>query len=419
MKSRIWIAIAVAFVLAVPSMAVAQVPAEVPVQGFLTDDQGVPIDGSVSVEFTIYDAATSGTEMHTQTETVDADAGAFSVHLTPPLTVFENNTDLYLGLAVDGGAEMSPLLKMGSVPYAAVAGNAQNAVTLEGKSASDFAPSSYTPAWGDLTGIPADLADGDDDTDTDTTYTASDGVSIDASNNITLNSNCASGEVLKWSGSAWDCKPDEDADTTYTAGSGLALNGTEFSAQGIDNSHIASNAAIDTSKIDFGTTSRTTLIAASRFIDTQQSFNDDQWLYSTYRNFGYPNDGGTNTATGTALTAPIEGLPEGAAITSFFCYYKDLDSSGEITALNVDLRSARMTTGETSDGGVEASASLSSSTGNNNALASLENVYSNTINVTITDPYVYWFRIKFDTNIASGDLRFYGCKVNWEHTGPF
>jgi hypothetical protein len=247
MKARLFIALATAFMLAVPSMAAAQVPAEVPVQGFLTDDQGVPVDGSVSVEFKVYDAATGGAELHTQSENVSADAGAFTVQLTPDLTIFENNTDLYLGMAVDGGAEMSPRLKMGSVPYAAVAGNAQNALTLDGQSASDFAPSTYQPDWSDVQNAPTGLDDGDDDT----TYTASGAVSIDGSNNITLNSSCSSGQVLKWSGSAWACATDEDSSTTYTAGSGLALNGNTFSVDTITDTHIA-NSSISPFKISNG-----------------------------------------------------------------------------------------------------------------------------------------------------------------------
>jgi hypothetical protein len=266
MKMRIIVAMALAFVLAVPSMATAQVPAEVPVQGFLTDDTGVPYDGSVSVEFKIYDAATGGSELHSETTSVDADAGAFTTYLNPSLSIFSDNQDIYLGLAVDGEAEMSPRLKMATVPYAAVAGNA---ATVEGMSASDFAPSGYQPDWSDVQNVPTDLADGDDgtsytasapveidandqiglitscpdgnilkwdssnsqwlcaaDEDTGTTYTAGSGVEIGANDTIGLNSTCSTGQVLKWNGSQWDCQTDED--TTYLAGAGLQLTSNQF-----------------------------------------------------------------------------------------------------------------------------------------------------------------------------------------------
>ncbi len=178
MKFRYSFVLAIALILAAPVAASAQsVPAEVPVQGFLTDDSGVPVDGSVTVKFAIYDAAVSGTELYSEEQTISADAGAFTAYLTPDMSIFKNNTDIYLGLAVDGGAEMSPRLKMSTVPYAAVAGNA---ASLEGKSAADFAPSDYAPDWSSIQNVPADLADGDDDT----TYTGSGAVSIDANNNI-------------------------------------------------------------------------------------------------------------------------------------------------------------------------------------------------------------------------------------------
>lgn len=39
---------------------------------------------------------------------------------------------------------------------------------------------------------------------------------------------CSQGELWKWTGSAWDCRPDQDTDTTYAAGDGLELTGTTF-----------------------------------------------------------------------------------------------------------------------------------------------------------------------------------------------
>ncbi|QDG53671.1 hypothetical protein FIV42_23875 [Persicimonas caeni] len=266
MKLRTVAAAALALALSVPSVAAAQVPAEVPVQAYLTYDSGVPVDGSVTVTFKIYDAQSGGAELHSETLDVSADAGAFTAYLTPDLVIFEDYQDLYLGLAVDGGSEMSPRLKMASVPYAAVAGNA---ATLEGKTSADFAPSGYQPDWADIQNVPADLSDGDDgatyagtgavqvnsnneiglittcpddnilkwdagnsqwscaaDADEDTTYTAGAGVEIDANNAISLNSGCTSGQLLKWNGTSWACQADED--TTYLAGAGLQLTSNQF-----------------------------------------------------------------------------------------------------------------------------------------------------------------------------------------------
>ncbi|MGM0556328.1 MAG: hypothetical protein ACQEVA_08100 [Myxococcota bacterium] len=210
MKTRALFILAVALMLTIPQMASAQqVPAEVPIQAFLADDNGVPVDGTVTVRFGIYDDAVGGNELHNEEVTLDADAGAFTAYITPDLSIFQDNQELYLGLAVDGGSEMSPRLQMATVPYAAVAGTAADAATLDGMSSSDFAPSDYQPDWSEVENKPAGL---------------------DAS--------CASDEILKWDGSAWACAADENA--TYAAGDGLSLSGSDFSA---DYSQIQSRVA--------------------------------------------------------------------------------------------------------------------------------------------------------------------------------
>lgn len=46
---------------------------------------------------------------------------------------------------------------------------------------------------------------------------------------LSIRRDCGSGQVLKWSGSAWACAA--DSNSTYTAGAGLDLNGSEFSVE--------------------------------------------------------------------------------------------------------------------------------------------------------------------------------------------
>ncbi len=214
MKLTKMIFVAALVALIFPATASAQVPGDVPVQAFLTDDAGVPVDGTVTVTFSIYDSASGGTALHTEEQTLDADAGAFTAYLQPDLEIFDTQEDLYLALAVDGGAEMSPRLKLATVPYAAIAGNAS---TLQGQTADDFAPSDYAPSWDDITDMPDEVG---------TTYSAGSGVEIDSNDTISLNSSCATGQLLKWDGSDWTCQDDEDS--TLTAGTGLTLNNDEI-----------------------------------------------------------------------------------------------------------------------------------------------------------------------------------------------
>ncbi len=233
--------------LALPTAAFAQVPGYFPVQAYLTDTSGVPVDGDVELEFNIYDAATGGTVLYTETQTVQANEGALTAYLGKntalDLSIFTDHEDLFLGVKINGGDELQPRQRLATVPFAAralSAAHADDAKTLDGHSASDFQP---------------------------TTYTAAAPLEIDSNNQVSITSTCATDSILKWTGSAWECTPDaqlaadapleidgnnhvglstcpngqvlksdgtsmvcaDDADTQYTAGTGLSLSGGAFS----------------------------------------------------------------------------------------------------------------------------------------------------------------------------------------------
>lgn len=102
--------------------AFGAVPQTMNVQGKLTDAGGSPVaDASYSVDFTIYDSASAGNALWTETNSVATVDGLFSVIIgaTTPLanSVF-NNQNLWLGLKVDTDQEMAPRQKLASVPFA-------------------------------------------------------------------------------------------------------------------------------------------------------------------------------------------------------------------------------------------------------------------------------------------------------------
>lgn len=78
--------------------------------GYAANSNGEAIEGSYSVVVTLYDAVTAGTTLWTETQTVNFSSGFFTIKLgddaANPLPEFGN--DLYLGIAVDGGSEMTP-----------------------------------------------------------------------------------------------------------------------------------------------------------------------------------------------------------------------------------------------------------------------------------------------------------------------
>ncbi|RAL23831.1 hypothetical protein DL240_06675 [Lujinxingia litoralis] len=128
-----------AIAIALPT-AFAEVPTFYPVQGYLTDADGNPIDGEVDIRFRLYDDADN--EVFTELAAVTVNQGAFT-HNVGTITsldaeLFAQFSALTLGVKVGTDTEMAPRLEVGSVPYAARAASAANAETLDGNAATDF-----------------------------------------------------------------------------------------------------------------------------------------------------------------------------------------------------------------------------------------------------------------------------------------
>lgn len=141
------------------STAHAEAPPRIPIQGYLTTAAGSPIDGAVEVTFTLY-ASPSGPDgvIFSETRSVSAADGRFALQLgdgSAPmdLGLFRDVDGLWLGISVDGDREMSPRIAMTSVPYAAHAQTASDALTLDGYTADEFARVDEI----DMSGLRADL----------------------------------------------------------------------------------------------------------------------------------------------------------------------------------------------------------------------------------------------------------------------
>ena len=99
--------------------AQADVPKLINHQGYLTNATGSPVNASVSIVFTIYNAPNNGTALWTETRTVAVNKGVFDVNLgetTPINLAFD--VPYYLGVKVGNDAEMSPRQSLTSVSYA-------------------------------------------------------------------------------------------------------------------------------------------------------------------------------------------------------------------------------------------------------------------------------------------------------------
>jgi microcystin-dependent protein len=109
------------------------VPQLINYQGKLTNATGAPVpDGNHDVVFKVYDVATGGTALWTETwnsgtSQVKTNKGVFNAMLgtynTIPATFFADNSVTYLGIVVGTDSEMTPRQRITSVGYAFEAGN--------------------------------------------------------------------------------------------------------------------------------------------------------------------------------------------------------------------------------------------------------------------------------------------------------
>src|SRR5262245_49705580 len=97
----------------------AGVPGSLTEQGRLLDAQNNPVSGGVQFVFSIYQGATGGSPIWTETQTITLDSGYFSARLGDVTAIGANvfdGTVRYLGIKVATDAEMSPRQPIVSVP---------------------------------------------------------------------------------------------------------------------------------------------------------------------------------------------------------------------------------------------------------------------------------------------------------------
>ena len=314
-------------ILAFHSSAVfSAVPEVINYQGSLSDNVGNPINATLNITFTLYDADVAGSTLWQEIQSVTVTNGLFSIQMgadiNNPLDITLFEDPLFLGLAVDGDAEMTPRQALTAVGYAVRSKTVENDTLNSLSCAADEIPRFVGGNWtcsidNDSTDTNAGTicpngtflnGDGTCDTITDTNTNAA-----------TL---CPAGTFLNGDGT---CDPVVvDTDTTYSAGSGLTLNGTTFSIPtgGIDASHLATGSvggseiapdAVGLSELsDLARgvgVSGVIVIPASAF---QTILNTTP--YNLSLTFGYIVPRAVNNFI--CLQAPVN-LPHGVTVTSF------------------------------------------------------------------------------------------------------
>ncbi|MEC7984837.1 MAG: hypothetical protein VX278_06720 [Myxococcota bacterium] len=222
------------------------VPLQLTQQGRILDSSGASITGTQSVTFNIYDDATTGTLLWTETLTVAFNNGYYATVLGSDEVSNPLDSDtlsqhpIYLELQLGSNSPMSPRHPINSAPYAQMSGVSES---VDGGSvnATDVSISS-TPVidsggnwvgqpiiadWNNLTSIPSYITDGDDNTQLTETevenYVTNGGVSLhedttlDGEVILTDPGSCSDGDVMLYhlTSGTWGCGT--DTDTTLTA----------------------------------------------------------------------------------------------------------------------------------------------------------------------------------------------------------
>lgn len=168
-------------------------------QGKLTDTMGIPVaDTLYAVRFRLYAQPTGGTQFWEENQQVRTKSGLFSTLLgsVTPIGSMPDAGAVYLGMAVAGGAELTPRLRIASAAYAYLTERAANSDLLQGRDTTTFSRSNHLH---DATYVNEGQADA-----------VTSGMIVNGTIAAAdLNQmGAASGQVMKWTGSAWQPRND-------------------------------------------------------------------------------------------------------------------------------------------------------------------------------------------------------------------
>jgi len=204
--------------------AFGQIPEEFNYQGYLTDNSGNPISGNRVLTFKLYNADVGGDKLLTVQDTVNVDAGFFNatINVKSRPTEMDFSDQYWLTIQIDSGEESSPRTRLTSTPYSLNAANAEDisddiVTELKIRNGAVKASKIDISAGGDLIG---DLPD--------PTIAKLQGTAL------SIGGTPSSGQVLKWSGTAWSPGQDNTGSTGTTVNVTPRLDGDGSAGNPLD-----------------------------------------------------------------------------------------------------------------------------------------------------------------------------------------
>jgi hypothetical protein len=219
------------------STAAWAVPAQFTHQGRLLDVDGIPLEGDVNITFRLESDEVAGETLWEESLTVPLNNGFYAAILgsdeeeNPLDTEVFSQSPLWLEIQIEEEAPMEPRHPVNSVPFATIAGAAEeviggpvdaSVIAINGSLVIDedglWVGETPPVSWSDISDVPDDLADGTDE-DTDTF--------------ADLGWSCLDGGVATWNGllEEWTCEVETITPTTWDEIEGIPEGFTD----GIDN----------------------------------------------------------------------------------------------------------------------------------------------------------------------------------------
>ncbi|MBS1903834.1 MAG: hypothetical protein JSS75_09035 [Bacteroidetes bacterium] len=121
MTIRTRIAIACLLVIGALNVSYAQAPRTLSYQGYVLDGSQQPVTGSHAVTVKLYDQPNGGSALHSETFTTTITGGVLSVTLGSTTAIdaaLGFDKPYWIGVSIDGAAELAPRTALTAVPYA-------------------------------------------------------------------------------------------------------------------------------------------------------------------------------------------------------------------------------------------------------------------------------------------------------------